>query len=150
MNASRSTTSAGVGRSCTFTSDDDDTVSPAEDRTPVTRDYHTAELPALPQRDYLIPATRWCEAPDEVLRLGEDLGVELVAYLRRIDHYLLWRAGGATRVDARYMAISADDFTDRWTFRLFPDGTGEGTAPDGSHHTRFRTWKEALRDTAAQ
>jgi hypothetical protein len=32
------------------------------------------------------------------------------------------------------------------SFRLFPDGTGEGTGPSGGHHTRFRTWKEDLRD----
>ena len=119
---------------------------PAEDRAPVTRDFHTADLPATPQRDYLIPATRWREAPDEVLQLGADLGVELVAYLRRIGNYLLWRAGPATHADARYMAVNADDFAERWTFRLFPDGTGDGDAPDGTHHTRFRTWKEALRD----
>jgi hypothetical protein len=125
-------------------------MSPAEDREPVTRDFHTAELPATPQRDFLIPATRWIEAPDDVLRLGDDLGVELVAYLRRIGGYLLWRAGAATRADTRYMAINADDFADRWTFRLFPDGTGDGDAPDGSHHTRFRTWKEAIRDWSAQ
>ena len=119
---------------------------PTEDRTPVERDYHTHELPPTPQREYMIPATRWVEAPDEVRSLGDDLGVDLVAYLRRIGHYLLWRAGPAVRADARYMAINADDFADRWTFRLFPDGTGEGDAPDGSSHTRFRTWKEALRD----
>ncbi|MDQ1521909.1 MAG: hypothetical protein QOI55_2982 [Actinomycetota bacterium] len=119
---------------------------PAEDRTPVERDYHTDELPPTPQRDYMIPATRWVEAPAEVRALGEDLGVELVAYLRRIGRYLLWRTGPATRGDARYMAINAADFDDRWTFRLFPDGTGDGSAPDGTQHTRFRTWKEALRD----
>jgi hypothetical protein len=123
---------------------------PAEDRTPVERDYHTEELPPTPQRDYLIPATRWVEAPVEVRALGEDLGVELVAYLRRIGPYLLWRAGPATRANTRYMAINAADFDDRWTFRLFPDGTGDGSAPDGSQHTRFRTWKEALRDRGAQ
>src|SRR4051812_22761118 len=119
---------------------------PAEDRTPVERDYHTAELPPTPQREYLIPATRWVEAPDEVRSLGADLGIDLVAYLRRINRYLLWRAGPATQADARYIAISADDFSDRWTFRLFPTGDGEGLAPDGKTHTRFRTWKEALRD----
>ena len=54
------------------------------------------------------------------------------------------RAGG--HADARYMAIAADDLAERWTFRLFPDGSGEGAGPDGRVHTRFRTWKEALRD----
>jgi hypothetical protein len=133
----------------TFTSRDDGTVSPAEDRTPVERDFHTEELPPTPQRDYLIPATRWVEAPAEVRELGADLGIDLVAYLRRIGRYLLWRAGPATHADARYMAINAADFDDRWTFRLFADGTGDGKAPDGSTHTRFRTWKEALRDWSA-
>ena len=119
---------------------------PAEDRPPVTRDFHTAELPATPQRDFLIPATRWVEAPAVVRELGADLGIELVAYLRRIGRFLLWRAGPATHADARYLAIDADDFDDHYTFRLFPDGTGDGAAPDGSRHTRFRSWKEALRD----
>jgi hypothetical protein len=117
-----------------------------EDRTPVERDFHTDELPATPQRDYLIPATRWVEAPDEVRRLGEDLGIDLVAYLRRIGPYLLWRAGPAARADARYVAVNAGDLAERWTFRLYPDGTGDGAAPGGSRHSRFRTWKEALRD----
>jgi hypothetical protein len=30
------------------------------------------------------------------------------------------------------------------TFRLFPDGTGDGVGPSGQRHTRFRTWKEDL------
>ncbi len=120
---------------------------PAEARAPTTRDWHTHELPATPQRDFLIPAQRWVEAPPELHALGTDLGVDLVAYKRRIGRYLLWRAGPAVRADARYMAIAADDGTERWTFRLFADGHGEGAAPDGRVHTRFRTWKEALRDS---
>jgi hypothetical protein len=121
---------------------------PAEDRTPVDRDFHTGELPPLPQRDYLIPATRWIEAPDSVLHLGADLGIEVVAYLRRIGRFLLWRAGAAVRADTRYLAIDAGDFETVYTFRLHPDGSGEGVAPDGTTHTRFRTWKEALRDAS--
>jgi len=31
-------------------------------------------------------------------------------------------------------------------FRLFPDGTGDGVGPSGRAHSRFRTWKEDLRD----
>jgi hypothetical protein len=119
---------------------------PAEDRPPTERDWHTDELPPLPQRDFLIPATRWCEAPDELRSLGSDFGVELVAFKRRIHRYLLWRAGPAVKADARYMAIAADDLDRRFTFRLFPDGSGEGAGPDGTRHTRFRSWKEALRD----
>jgi hypothetical protein len=119
---------------------------PAEARTPTGRDWHTEELPATPQRDFLIPAPRWVEAPPELQALGADLGVDLVAYKRRIGRYLLWRAGPAVGSDARYMAIAADDLAERYTFRLYPDGSGEGTSADGGVHTRFRTWKEGLRD----
>ena len=47
--------------------------TPAEERTPTDRDWHTDELPATPQRDFLIPATRWVEAPDALVSLGADL-----------------------------------------------------------------------------
>lgn len=120
---------------------------PAEARPPTERDWHTAELPATPQRDFLIPAERWVEAPEALRRLGDDLGIDLVAYKRRIGRWLLWRAGPASGADARYAAIDADDPSSLHTFRLYPDGTGEGVGPDGKHHTRFRTWKEALRDS---
>jgi hypothetical protein len=119
---------------------------PAEERPPTDRDWHTAELPPTPQRDFLIPATRWVEAPPELQRLGADLGIELVAYKRRIGRFLLWRAGPAAGADARYMGIAADDPSQRYEFRLFPDGSGEGLGPDGQTHTRFRTWKESIRD----
>jgi hypothetical protein len=123
--------------------------TPAEDRPPTDRDWHTGELPPLPQRDFLIPATRWVEAPAELRSLGADLGVDLVAFKRRIHCYLLWRAGPAVHADARYMAIDAGDLRRQFTFRLFPDGSGEGAGPDGQLHRRFRTWKEALRDDSA-
>jgi hypothetical protein len=119
-----------------------------EDRPPVTTDYHTDELPPLPQRDYLIPAERWVEAPAELRELGADIGVALVAYKRRIGRYLLWRAGPASSADSRYMALNADDVAERYTFRLWPNGRGEGTGADGRTHERFRTWKESLRDAA--
>ena len=122
--------------------------TPAEERPPITHDVHTDDLPPTPQRDFLIPAERWVEAPDALRSLGVDLGVTLVAYKRRIGRYLLWRAGPARGADARYMALAADDLDRRFTFRLFPDGSGEGLGPDGTTHTRFRTWKEALRDDA--
>ncbi len=120
--------------------------TPAEARTPTDRDWHTAELPDTPQRDFLIPAERWIEAPATLRALGDDLGIPLVAYKRRIGRYLLWRAGPARRADARYMAVASDDLDEQWTFQLRPDGTGFGDAPDGNVHERFRTWKEALRD----
>ena len=116
----------------------------AEDRPPTERDWHTDELPPTPQRDFLIPARRWVEAPGWLHELGADLGVELVAYKRRIGRFLLWRAGPARGADARYTAIAANDLDERYDFRLYPDGRGEGTGPDGVTHARFRTWKEAL------
>ncbi|HKA93651.1 MAG TPA: hypothetical protein VKE97_07590 [Acidimicrobiia bacterium] len=115
-----------------------------EDRPPVAVDYHTEDLPALPQRDYLIPAERWVEAPRELRELGADFGVSLVAYKRRLGRFLLWRAGPASRADACYMALAADDLDERYRFRLRPDGSGEGVGADGRTHERFRTWKEAL------
>jgi hypothetical protein len=118
-----------------------------EDRPPVAVDYHTEDLPPLPQRDYLIPAERWVEAPPELRDLGADFGASLVAYKRRLGRFLLWRAGPASRADARYMALAVDDLDERYTFRLRPDGSGEGVGADGRTHQRFRTWKEALRDS---
>lgn len=86
------------------------------------------------------------EAPSELRTLGADFGVSLVAYKRRIGRFLLWRAGPAAGADARYMALAADDLSERYTFRLHPDGVGEGVGPDGATHARFRAWKESLRD----
>jgi hypothetical protein len=122
--------------------------TPAEARPAVTHDVHTADLPPLPQRDSLIPATRWPEAPEELRSLGADFGVDLVAYKRRIGRYLLWRAGPAVHADARYMAIASDDLDERYTFRLNASGGGSGLGADGVTHTRFRTWKESLRDAS--
>jgi len=113
------------------------------DSTPV----HTVDLPATPQRDRNIPARAWVEAPAPLLALGDDIHQPLVAYKRRIGRWLLWRAGPAVKADARYMAIDADDLTRHCTFRLFADGHGEGTGPDGARHERFRSWKESLRDS---
>ncbi len=114
------------------------------DESPV----HTDDLADTPQRDRNVPATAWIEAPAELLRLGDDIGIppSAIDYKRRIDRWLLWRAGPATKADARYMAIAADDLTRQHTFRLFPDGTGEGTGPSGKMHARFRTWKEDLKE----
>lgn len=114
-----------------------------EDRTPV----RTADLPPTPQRDRSIPATAWIEAPSSLLELGADLPDSPEAqYKRRIGPWLLWRAGPATKADAVYWAARADDLARQHTFRLFPDGSGEGTGPSGERHTRFRAWKEDLRD----
>jgi len=78
---------------------------------------------------------------------GDDLADRPVArYLRRIGPWLLWRAGPPSKGDARLWAARADDLATAHTFRLFPDGRGEGTGPSGATHERFRTWKEDLRD----
>ena len=119
---------------------------PAEQRPPTERDWHTDDLPDTPQRDFLIPAQRWVEAPDDLRELGADFGVALVAYKRRIGRFLLWRAGPAAGADARYAAIASDDPAQRYEFRLHPSGSGEGSGPDGRVHERFRSWKESLRD----
>jgi hypothetical protein len=121
---------------------------PTADERPIDATaVHTRDLPPTPQRDRNIPATAWVEAPDALRTLGDDIDAPLVAYKRRIGRWLLWRAGPAARADARYMAIDADDLARRFTFRLWPDGTGEGLGPDGVTYDRFRSWKEALRDS---
>lgn len=108
---------------------------------------HTADLPATPVRDRNIPATAWVEAPAVVLDAGRDLPSQPVAdYKRRIGPWLLWRAGPATGADARYVAVKEGDLSESYTFRLHPDGAGEGVGPSGARHDRFRTWKEDLRD----
>jgi hypothetical protein len=122
-------------------------VSIPDDRPLVTNDHHTADLPPTPQRDRTIPADRWLEAPPELLGLGADINEPVAAYKRRIGRWLLWRAGPPSHGDARYMAIDADDLARQYTFRLFPDGSGEGKGPDDAVHTRFRAWKESLRDS---
>jgi hypothetical protein len=115
-----------------------------DDDTPI----HTSDLPATPIRDRAIPATAWIEAPPSLRTLGDDLpGRPVASYKRRIGPWLLWRAGPATKADARYWAGRADDLTDAWTFTLAPDGTGHGIGPSGAHHERFRSWKEDLRDS---
>lgn len=119
--------------------------TPAEQRPLVEHDVHTEDLPPLPQRDSRIVASRWVEAPDAITSLGVDFGEE-AGYVRRIGRYLLWRAGPAVHADARYAAVDADDLGRVFTFRLFPDGSGEGSGADGVLHARFRSWKESLRD----
>ena len=102
------------------------------------RPIHTADLPDTPTRDRSIPARAWIEAP-EALRALPD-----ARYLRRIGPWLLWRAGPASGGDARYWAARPDALDRPVTLRLFPDGSADGTGPDSTHHTRFRSWKESL------
>jgi hypothetical protein len=125
------------------------TPTPAEQRPIDDRPVHTADLPDTPTRDRSIPASAWIEAPTELRTLAADLpepstGVE-ARYLRRIGPWLLWRAGPARGAHARYWVCLADDLTVQFTFDLVPDGTGSGAGPTTTH-TRFRTWKEDLRD----
>lgn len=115
------------------------------DDTPI----HTADLPPTPVRDRNIPATAWVEAPESLLTLGHDLADQPVAeYKRRIGSWLLWRAGPAKGADARYWAARPDDLVVAFMLRLHPDGTADGVGPSGTAHTRFRAWKEDLRDNA--
>jgi hypothetical protein len=116
------------------------------DRTPV----HTADLPPTPVRDRNIVAGAWIEAPDGLRTLGDDLpGAPEAEYKRRIGPWILWRAGPASKGDARYWAAHEDDLTRAYTLRLFPDGSAEGVGPSGEVHGRFRAWKEDLRDAEA-
>ena len=112
------------------------------DHTPV----HTADLPDTPTRDRNIDASAWVEAPDSLLRSGDDIAAPVVAYKRRLGPWLLWRAGPARGGDARYSAIDHRDLRRHHSFRLFPDGSGDGIGPSGELHVRFRAWKEDLRD----
>lgn len=116
----------------------------AEDRPVDLTPVHTDDLPATPTRDRNIVAAAWIEAPEALLRSGDDIGQDLIAFKRRIGRWLLWRAGPAVDADARYVAVSSDDLEETHTFRLFPDGNGDGVGPSGTRHTRFRAWKEDL------
>jgi hypothetical protein len=114
---------------------------PAEDRPLDQSPVSTAELPDTPQRDRAIPAAAWTEAPAQLLALDPP-----ARYLRRIGPWLLWRSGPPTRGDATYWVALADDLSVQHTLQLFPDGSAEGIGPSGARHTRFRSWKEDLRD----
>lgn len=117
---------------------------PADQRPIDPTPVHTADLPPTPIRDRNIPASAWVEAPATLLHLGDDIGRPTITYKRRLGRWLLWRAGPASRADARYLAIAADDLDEQHTFRLFADGSGEGRGPSGERHDRFRAWKEDL------
>ncbi len=113
--------------------------TPAELRPIDDAPVHTADLPDTPTRDRSIPARAWVEAPAELLALDD------ARYLRRIGPWVLWRAGPARSDDATYWVARSDDLATQFTFDLFPDGSGSGAGPT-THHERFRTWKEDLRD----
>lgn len=111
-----------------------------EDRPFIPGAFHTADLPDTPQRDYRIAASSWIEAPPRLLSLGDDLG-EPVEYKRRIGRFLLWRAGPPIG-ESRYLAIDPAS-GETFAFRLHGHD-GEGFGADGTHHLRFRAWKESL------
>ncbi len=113
------------------------------DRTPI----HTHDLPLTPTREHSIPGSAWIEAPATLLALADARadGTE-PRYLRRIGPWLLWRVGPARGDHADYWAALVDDLTVQSTLHLLPDGSADGHGPSGLHHTRFRTWKEDLRD----
>ena len=119
----------------------------ADDRPFDFSPVDTEDLPPTPTRDRNIAASAWIQAPDELLALGEPLGIAApaTAYKRRIGHWLLWRAGPA-RGPAWYLAIDARDLTQTHLFELLEDGTHCGVGPSGVAHDRFRTWKEDLLD----
>ncbi len=124
---------------------------PADQRPVDPTPVHTADLPPTPIRDRNIPASAWVEAPDVLLRSGDDIPgpegrVPEAMYKRRIGRWLLWRSGPAKGGNSRYVAIDSDDLDRSHEFRLLPDGTGDGVGPSGARHARFRTWKEDLRD----
>jgi len=121
---------------------------PADQRPVDPTPVHTTDLPPTPTRDRNIPASAWVEAPAELLASGDDIDQTAINYKRRLNNWLLWRAGPAVKADSRYIAIDSGDLTRIYYFRLFPDGTGDGVGPSGERHDRFRSWKEDLRDTA--
>lgn len=119
---------------------------PADQRPVDPTPVHTVDLPPTPTRDRNIPASAWHEAPAELLSAGDDIDQTAINYKRRLNNWLLWRAGPAVKDNSRYVAIDSEDLARIYTFRLYPDGTGDGVGPSGQSHARFRSWKEDLRD----
>ena len=119
---------------------------PADERPFDYTPVHTWELPDTPLRDKNIAAQAWIEAPEKLLSSGDDLGSVKIAYKRRIGNWLLWRAGPARRSHARYIAVSLSEEQTICTFRLFPDGAGNGIGADGASHENFRSWKISLKN----
>lgn len=120
-------------------------MSRVEDRPFLSGRFDTADLPDTPLREHRLAAESWAQAPEALLRLGEDLG-EPVEYKRRIGRFLLWRAGPPVG-ESRYLAVDPDSGEQR-RFDLHGK-TGSGVGADGRDHIRFRTWKESLRDAGA-
>ena len=90
------------------------------------------------------------EGPLEALRLPtpKEPPPEEIALLRARFSELLARLKELLEAREALYAALAHDLDVQCTFRLFPDGTGDGRGPTGTRHDRFRTWKEDLRDHA--
>lgn len=119
---------------------------PVEDRPLDLTPVRTADLPATPQRDQAIAVSAWVEAPSSLVGLADAIGATPARYLRRIGPWLLWRAGPPRGAASAYWAARADELAIQFTFSLSADGSGDGVGPSGERHTRFRAWKEDLRD----
>jgi len=112
------------------------------DYTPVS----IADLPQTPTRDRNIAASAWDQAPQVLKKLGEDLaGKPEAAFKRRIYGWLLWRAG-PTLGPCRYLALDPNVHSRFYIFDLDGNKNDSGQGPDLLRHTRFRSWKESLRD----
>ena len=100
VSARASTTSAGVGSSATRgmrASMARVRPIPAEARPPTDRDWHTDELPATPQRDFLIPADALGRGAGRAARRsGADLGID-ARRVQAADRPLPALAGRARR-----------------------------------------------------
>ena len=118
----------------------------AEDRPAISHDVHTAELPPLPQRDYLIPATRWVEAPDELRALGADFGVHGArAHHRRVVGMALqpFGRGGHVVIGGQGEGVHG---TKHATARARPAYT---ETADCMRNSRARTWPVRRQERAA-
>ena len=113
----------------------------------------TADLPPTPVRDRRIPAAAWTAAPVELLQLaaeaerlaGAPPGEAVTSFLRRIGPWLVWRSGPANGPSICW-AGHVDDLRRTHQFVRHADGSGVGSGPSGELHSRFRTWKQDLRD----
>ena len=99
---------------------------------------NTADLPATPVRDRVLTAAEWVERPASVPAEAIDR--------RRIGRWLLWRTGPSRGGVTTYVALDPDDLSRSFTFHMEGEHA-EGVGPGGTRHTRFRTWKEDLRDS---
>ena len=52
----------------------------SDDRPLVTESFHTSELPSTPHRDRTLRAHLWLDAPEEPVRLGQDISEPFVSY----------------------------------------------------------------------